>query len=112
MIVEETFFSLEVRDMERATRFYVDSLGATVAFATPGWTSIHIAGVRIGLFLHPEKVDQKTGLHFTVRDIAAVSAGIVSAGGKMVIEAREVGPDVVIADLTDTEGNGFALRRF
>jgi extradiol dioxygenase family protein len=53
-MVKETFFSIEVDDMERARRFYAEALGAMISFATPVWISVHIAGVRIGLFLNPE----------------------------------------------------------
>ena len=34
MIVVETFFSIEVEDMNRATSFYVEAFGATVPYAS------------------------------------------------------------------------------
>jgi hypothetical protein len=49
MIVTETFMSVEVNDMQRATPFYVNALGATVMFAWPSWSSLRIAGVRLRL---------------------------------------------------------------
>ena len=123
MTVSETFFSLEVGDMQRATAFYVDALGATVKFTSPTWSSLFIAGVRIGLFLDPARPAQpgalqsgpgraqgKTGLHFVVAGLAATCAEIQRAGGKIVEPAREVAPGVVIAEVSDPEGNRFTLR--
>jgi predicted enzyme related to lactoylglutathione lyase len=106
--VRETFFSVLVNDMERATAFYVAALGAEVIAATPRWTSIRIAGVRVGLFLHPHD-PVRVGLHFVVGDLAAAGAAIAGAGGA-IEPAVEVAPGVVTADATDTEGNTFSLR--
>jgi predicted enzyme related to lactoylglutathione lyase len=110
MRVTETFFSLSVRDMRRATNFYTSALGATVSAALPFWTSIHIAGVRVGLFLNPAHVDTHVGLHFAVDDLEAVHAAIERAGGRVVKRAVEVAPGVIVSDVVDTEGNTFALR--
>ena len=71
MSVIEVFFAVEVANMERATAFYVNALGATVAFASPGWSSLRIAGVRIGLALNPMHEGGRTGLHFAVSDLVA-----------------------------------------
>jgi predicted enzyme related to lactoylglutathione lyase len=110
MTVTETFFSVDVGDMERATAFYVAALGARVSFPSPRWTSLHIAGVRIGLFLHPERVAGRIGLHFAVDDLAAACADIERAGGRIVTPATEVAPGVVIANVADSEGNVVTLR--
>jgi predicted enzyme related to lactoylglutathione lyase len=109
--VSETFVSVPVRDMARATSFYVRALGATVAFATDRWTSIHIARVRLGLALADEGAGVPTGLHFAVADLDAAKAEIVAAGGRVPGESVEVAPGVVICDALDSEGNGFTLTR-
>jgi predicted enzyme related to lactoylglutathione lyase len=109
-MVIETFFSLAVLDMERATSFYTAAFGAKVAYASPRWTSIHIAGVRIGLFLHPMSAGGGTGLHFVVPDLAAARTAIEQAGGHAAAHEQEVAPGVVTLAATDTEDNGFTLR--
>jgi predicted enzyme related to lactoylglutathione lyase len=109
--VTETFFSVGVRDMERATRFYVDALGASVAFQSPAWSSLRIAGVRLGLFLHPEHLDGTIGLHFVVSDLLEARSAVERAGGQTVTASTEVAPGIVVADVTDTEGNTFTLRQ-
>jgi predicted enzyme related to lactoylglutathione lyase len=111
MTVTETFFSVEVSDMQRATAFYVEALGATVLFASPGWSSLRIAGVRLGLSFAPEPMESKVGLHFVVSDLAAARADIERAGGCIVVPSMEVAPGVVLADVTDTEGNTFTLSQ-
>jgi predicted enzyme related to lactoylglutathione lyase len=109
MTVTETFFSVAVIDMQRATAFYVKALGATVAFASPSWSSLHIAGVRLGLALSPGHAATKTGLHFAVSDLEVALAGVEHAGGRVVAAPTEVAPGVVVAELADTEDNTFTL---
>lgn len=107
----ETFFSVDVKDMQRATAFYVDALGASVAFASPRWSSLRIAGVRVGLALDPEHEASRTGLHFAVRELAAACADIERAGGRVVLPAVEVAPGVILAEVVDSEDNTFTLRQ-
>ena len=110
MIVTETFFSVGVSDMQRATHFYTRALGATVAFAAVQWTSLRIAGVRLGLAHDPAHAPTRTGLHFAVADLEAALAAIAAADGRVVTDPTEVAPGVVIAEAIDTEGNTFTLR--
>jgi predicted enzyme related to lactoylglutathione lyase len=109
--VAETFFSVEVSNMERATAFYARALGAAVSFSSPGWSSLHIAGVRVGLALNPQHAASKIGLHFAVNDLAAARAEMERAGGRIVAPSIEVAPGVVVADVMDTEGNTFTLAQ-
>ncbi len=111
MTVLETFFAVGVTDMRRATDFDVRALRATVTYGSPGWSSLRIAGVRIGLYPRDESSGGSAGLHFVVRDFASASAEIERAGGRVVVPAREVAPGVVILDAMDTEGNTLTLRR-
>jgi predicted enzyme related to lactoylglutathione lyase len=110
MEVGETFFSLEVCEMPRATRFYVDALGASVAYESANWTSLRIAGVRVALFLHPEHAAAHVGLHFVVSDLAATRALADRAGGHSAALV-EVAPGVSVANVTDSEGNTFSLHQ-
>ena len=105
-MVTETFFAVLVTDMQRAIAFYSTALGAQVKFSTPGWTSLMIAGVRLGL---APGTPGPTGLHFAVADLKQASAAIERAGGRCDAPV-ELQPGIVIANATDTEGNGFTLR--
>jgi predicted enzyme related to lactoylglutathione lyase len=106
--VIETFFSVDVADMARATSFYASAFGATVSFASPRWSSLHVAGVRVGLALASPHAPQRTGLHFAVSDLAATRAAVERAGGRCGA-SMEVAPGVVIAEAKDTEGNTLTL---
>lgn len=109
MAVVETFFSVEVADMHRATAFYVNALGAAVVFSSAGWSSLRIAGVRVGLALGTEHVAGPTGLHFAVPDLATACSEVERAGGLVVSSPVQVAPGVVVVRCDDTEGNGFTL---
>jgi predicted enzyme related to lactoylglutathione lyase/2-polyprenyl-3-methyl-5-hydroxy-6-metoxy-1,4-benzoquinol methylase len=110
MAVTEVFFVVEVRDMERARRFYQEALGATVAFATPRWSSLLISGVRLGLALNPDRAPGRIGIHFAVDDLATASSAVERAGGHVIEPAMEAAPGVILAHVSDTEGNAFVLQ--
>jgi predicted enzyme related to lactoylglutathione lyase len=111
MGVTETFFALVVCDMKRSTDFYVHALGAEVTFPSPTWSSLRIAGVRVGLFCEPSHAPTRTGLHFVVTDLDRTRRDIERAGGQAAADPTEVAPGVVVADAIDTEGNTFSLRQ-
>jgi predicted enzyme related to lactoylglutathione lyase len=107
--VVETFVSVAVSDMQRATSFYVGALGAKVEYTSAGWSSLVIAGVRVGLASGADQSGGPTGLHFAVRDLAAARAEVERAGGDVVRAAVEVAPGVMVSEATDSEGNTFTL---
>jgi len=109
-LVAETFLSLSVVDMDRATAFYSTSLGALTTWASPRWSSLKVAGVRIGLFANAEYGGGRVGLHFSVTNLAAACSSIERAGGKIVTSASQVALGVVVAEVSDTEGNIFSLQ--
>jgi predicted enzyme related to lactoylglutathione lyase len=109
--VAETFFSVSVADMDRASTFYSNSLGATITWGSPRWSSLNVAGVRIGLFANSEHVGGRVGLHFAVTDLDAACSSIERAGGRIVTPASEAAPGVAVAEVADTEGNIFSLQR-
>jgi predicted enzyme related to lactoylglutathione lyase len=111
MTVRETFFAIEVRDMDRATRFYASAFGAEVVFASAGWSSLRIAGVRVGLALALDHAGCRTGLHFAVDGLAAARAEVERAGGRVVAASIEVAPGVVVAEVADSEGNTLTLTQ-
>lgn len=108
MTVQEMFFDIYVGDVQRAEAFYVNALGATVDFASPTWSSLVIAGVRVNLVLR-DRESSPSGMHFIVENIALACAAVACAGG-------EIAPAIetahgMIAEAFDTEGNAFTLRQ-
>lgn len=107
-MIRETFFTLMVADMARATRFYVDALDAEITFASPGWTSLLLAGVRVTLAFAPGHTGVATGLHFRVDDLDAAVARVLSAGGGRAV-LRQVGPGVRVHEVSDPDHNTFTF---
>jgi predicted enzyme related to lactoylglutathione lyase len=109
MRVQETFFSIYVRDMDRAVSFYETALGATVDYVSTSWSSLVIAGVRVSLVLSARSASM-TGMHFIVDDVALACAAVVYSGGQ-IEPAVETAAGIVIAEMLDSEGNTFTLRQ-
>jgi predicted enzyme related to lactoylglutathione lyase len=107
--VEEMFVSVYVNDMARAVAFYETALGATVDLASPTWSALVIAGIRVSLVLR-EHEPASSGLHFIVDDVALACAAVACAGGQ-IAPAVEASHGIVIAEVLDTEGNTFTLRQ-
>jgi predicted enzyme related to lactoylglutathione lyase len=106
--VQEVFFYVHVGDVQRAEAFYVNALGATVDFASPTWSSLVIAGVRVNLVLRDHEAPS-VGLHFLVDDVALACAAVATAGGVITPAIETAGG--VLAEVLDTEGNTFTLRQ-
>lgn len=111
MRVQEMFISVEVSDMQRAVTFYMNALGARVEYASPTWSSLVIAGVRVSLAqCEQHGAAPPIGLHLIVDDVALVCAAVACAGGE-IEPAIETSHGIVIARVSDTEGNTFTLRQ-
>ncbi len=108
--ISETFFSIHVQDMDRAMLFYKNALGAINKWSSPRWSSLEVAGVRIGLFSNSEHKGGRVGLHFAVTDLAEACASVEKEGGKTVSPASAVAPEVLVAEVADSEGNVFSLQ--
>jgi len=106
--VQEVFFYVHVGDVQRAEAFYVTALGATVEFASPTWTSLVIAGVRVNLVLRDHE-GPSVGMHFLVDDVALACAAVACAGGVIMPAVETRGG--VLAEILDTEGNTLTLRQ-
>jgi predicted enzyme related to lactoylglutathione lyase len=108
-LVQEMFFSVYVRDVQRAATFYQNALGATVDYVSPTWSSLVVAGTRVSLELR-EHETPTICMHFVVDDLALMCAAVARAGGH-IAPAVEAARGVVIAEALDTEGNKFTLRQ-
>ncbi len=107
--------AINVKDVERATRFYRDTLGLKFLFAPPGLAFFDAGGVRLMLsraerteFDHPASI-----LYYKVDDIAGTHRELVEQGVKVEEEPTLVAPmpdhDLWISSYRDSEDNHFAL---
>jgi methylmalonyl-CoA/ethylmalonyl-CoA epimerase len=106
--------SVVVRDVERAVRFYRDTLGLRLLFqAPPGLAFFDCGGVRLMLGLR-EGTDAATSIiYYTVDDIQQAYAALVARGVRFVgqphIVARMPDHDLWLAECRDSEDNALAL---
>lgn len=108
--------SLSIRDVERAERFYRDTLGLPHLFTFGDLVFFDAGGVRI--YLHrKEEQDWRPGsiLYFLVEDVQAAWAALGSAGvqqsaaPQLIYTDDETGDEEWMAFFEDSEGNALAL---
>jgi methylmalonyl-CoA/ethylmalonyl-CoA epimerase len=107
--------AINVRDLERAVRFYRDVLELRLLFEVPKMAFFECGGVRLMLavpeearFDHPASI-----IYFDVKDIGGAAEALKSRGAEFESEPHEVadlGDRVLwLAFLGDTEGNMLGL---
>ena len=107
--------SMRVHDVDRAVRFYRDTLGVPFLFAAPPRMAFFDCnGVRLMLsspepeFDHPGSI-----LYFAVEDIGAMHETLRSRGVAFRTEPHKIATladrEVWLADFEDSEGNTLAL---
>jgi predicted enzyme related to lactoylglutathione lyase len=93
-----------VADMDRAVRFYRDTLGLTLKFASPEWTEF--ATGETTLALHPASTENPAGsthLGFGATDVHAFHRAMTAAGVRF---TRDPAPlhGITLAEFVDSEG--------
>lgn len=107
--------AINVKDLDRATRFYRDTLGMKLLFEFPGLAFFDAGGVRLMLsraenpeFDHPASI-----LYYKVGDIAGTHRTLESKGVKVEEVPHLIAPmpdhDLWISSYRDSEGNYFAI---
>lgn len=102
-------------DLQRAVRFYRDTLGLAFLFEVPRMAFFACGGVRLMLGLPdaPEFDHPASILYYRVSDIAAAHAALVARGVSFRqpphLVARLATVDLYLADFRDSEGNACAL---
>jgi predicted enzyme related to lactoylglutathione lyase len=110
MTVVGTYFVIYVNDMDRATAFYKDALGAHVGFSSPEWTSLSIAGTSVGLHAGADTNERIIGFGVDVDDLDAACSAVTACGGRLIDAPQELPEEgITIAKVADTEGNVFSM---
>ncbi|MGH8972332.1 MAG: VOC family protein [Acidimicrobiia bacterium] len=105
-------YILMVQDMNRALEFYSKVFNLSIGFQSPDWSEL-VHGDAV-VALHSGGTGQRvdTGLSFQVDDIDTAVAAVQAAGGTVVRGPTAPGDEgILLADLVDTEGNGFMLSQ-
>jgi methylmalonyl-CoA/ethylmalonyl-CoA epimerase len=107
--------AINVHDLQRAVRFYRDSLGMRLLFEVPQMAFFDCSGVRLmlGLPSGPEFDHPASILYYQVEDIQVARDTLVARGVGFTSEPHRVArmPDheLWIGFFPDTEGNVLAL---
>lgn len=110
--VKETKFILNVKNMDRALKFYQDAMGLEVKMSSPHWSEMRLGTAIVALHGGGSGDFCPTGLSFTVDNIEQALQHISNNGG-----AVRSGPEdrsaegIILADVTDPEGNGFMVSQ-
>lgn len=106
-----------IHDMDRACKFYHETLGLTPDTRSAGWSTFTCGELLVALHIVEEDDEERplphAGLNLQVDDLDAAVEEL-KAGGGTVRQLREAGGGVPVrlAEVTDTEGNSFELREF
>ena len=108
----EVKFILYVQDMDRAIQFYRDVIGLEVKSSSPHWSELKFKTSIVALHSGGTGKFYRTGLSFTVSDIKGMVRNVSDNGGTVHKEPEDRGDEgIFLADVTDTEGNGFMLSQ-
>ena len=113
MQIENVKFLLSAADMDRAVAFWRDAVGLTSTLESPYWSELTHGTSIIALHGGGDGAFRQTGLGFQVADADAACREVAAAGGAIrtppVLRERE---GIKLAEVTDTEGNGFAISEW
>ena len=108
------FVSVPVQDMERAKRFYSETLGINSPNLDDGWPEFETGSVSLYL-VDPTRIGAEFTPHLShialrVPDVAAARAKLEEAGVEFQGETRDTGV-CHMAFFSDSEGNALMLHR-
>lgn len=102
---------LYVRDMERAIRFYRDTLGLELDCESEGWTTFRTGACTLALHASEQREPGRgePDPTFLVSDAEAERERLAGAGVE-VTEIREPASGLRVFDARDPEGNRFSIE--
>lgn len=75
---------MNVKDMDKACRFYGDTMGLSLQFRDGDrWAAFDAGGVTLGLAGQSERAAEKIALNFKVADVEQAVDHIVASGGRL-----------------------------
>ena len=113
MDVQRVVFVLMAQEMDRAIAFYRDVIGLELRLqAGDDWAELGGGDAVVALHGGGNGEYRPTGLAFTVADVAAACEEVRSGGGTIIRDPEErAGEGIILAHLTDPEGNGFQFAQ-
>ena len=107
-----TKFLISAEDMDRAVKFYRDTIGLEIKSTSPWWSELTFGTATVALHGGGTGEFRPTGLSFTVDDIEQACTAVVTGGGNLRSGPEDRGEEgIYLAELTDPEGNGFMMSQ-
>ncbi len=107
-----TKYLISAQDMSRAIEFYTHVFGLEIATESPWWSELRHGTAIVALHGGGTGEFRNTGLSFTVDDIDAACTSVERYGGKLRSGPEDRGDEgIILADVTDTEGNGIMISQ-
>jgi diamine N-acetyltransferase len=109
------YVNVFVRDLDRATEFYRDTLGLQLQYASPehGYASFAAGGVRLGIAVpgreQAELVGRHTGVGLEVADLEAEYARLSGLGARFTMPPTRQPLGGFMSLVADPDGNVFYL---
>ena len=106
-------FMLMAQDMNRAVKFYRDTIGFTEAFSSPHWSELRFGDAVIALHGGGDGSRRQTGLSLQYDDVSNAFQTAID-GGAIQIKAPEhrEGEPIMLATIQDPEGNEIMLTQY
>jgi predicted enzyme related to lactoylglutathione lyase len=98
-----------VKDLENAKELFTQLLGASPYVDGPYYVGYRSEGREIGL--DPHGASNGPIAYWDTEDIAARVEELRSAGWQVTSDAKDVGGGLLVAQLTDSNGNTIGLRQ-
>ena len=112
MDVQKVVFILMAQDMDRAVAFYRDVIGLELRLHEGSWAELGSDDAVVALHVGGSNEFRCTGLGFVVADVAAACEEVSRGGGRTIQDPEErAGEGIILAQMADPEGNGFALAQ-
>jgi lactoylglutathione lyase len=104
-LMKLTYVIKFVADMDRAVKFYRDTLGLPLKFESPGWSEFATGETRLAL--HPASGKNPAGaveLGFTVVDVEKFHSEMIAKGVRFSMPPTKQDFGGVLAQFVDSEG--------
>lgn len=104
---------LMAQDMDRAVRFYRDTMGFAEKFTSPHWSELTFGDAILGLHGDGDGKTNPTGLSIQYENVATAYTRALE-GGAIAVEAPEQneGEPIILSFVQDPEGNVIMLTQY
>lgn len=106
-------YLLMVQDMDRAVRFYRDTMGLSEGYRSSHWSELRFGDAILGLHGGGDGSRIQTGLSIQYEDVKKSFAAALKSGAEAVQqpEQRE-GEPIILSSIADPEGNVIMLTQY